>query len=151
MTLTYRASTNADLVRRCHAIVLSAWGHAISTIAPLFRVDQGVIHRWLDRFEAGDWRPSRPKSAKLWMLTRTTFWCKRTTVPVPRAAAGCAMGMLAMDAMGMRAMAGALVRARMEPAPMALLPRTRTALHSAMRCQRRESISLIWFLLPFGD
>jgi hypothetical protein len=59
--------------------------------------------------------------------------------------------MLAIDAMGMRGMAGALVRARMEPAPMALLPRTTTALHSAMRGQRRESISLIWFLLPFGD
>ena len=72
------------------------------------------------------------------MLRRTTFWCKRTTMPAPTAAAGCAMGMLAMDAMGMRAMAGALVRARMEPAPMALLPRTRTALHSAMRGQRRD-------------
>jgi hypothetical protein len=61
------------------------------------------------------------------------------------------MGMLAMDAMGLWAMAGALVRARMELAPMALLPMTRTALHSAMRGQRRESISLICFLLPFGD
>jgi hypothetical protein len=61
------------------------------------------------------------------------------------------MRMLGMDAMGMRAMAGALVRAKMEPAPMALLARTRTALHSAMRGQRRESISLICFLLPFGD
>jgi transposase len=53
MTKTYRASTNADLVRRCHAVLLSAEGHAIPTIADLFRVDQSVIHRSLDRFEAG--------------------------------------------------------------------------------------------------
>jgi hypothetical protein len=79
------------------------------------------------------------------MLTRTTFWCKRTKVPVPRAAAGCAMGMPAMDAMDMLAMAGALVRARMELTPKALLPMTRTALQRARRCQRRESISLMGF------
>jgi transposase len=53
MTRTYRASTNADLVRRCHAILLSTEGHAIPTIAHLLRVDQSVIHRWLARFEAG--------------------------------------------------------------------------------------------------
>src|ERR671936_450978 len=63
MTRTYRASTNADLVRRCHAILLSAKGPAIPSIAHLLRVDQSVIHRWLDRFEAGGWRPSHPKSA----------------------------------------------------------------------------------------
>src|ERR671938_2136641 len=53
MTRTSRTSTSADLVRRCHAILLSAEGQPIPTIAHLLRVDQSVIHRWLDRFEAG--------------------------------------------------------------------------------------------------
>jgi hypothetical protein len=50
---TYRASTNADLVRRCHAIVRSAESPVIPPSTPLLRVDQRVIHRWLDRCEAG--------------------------------------------------------------------------------------------------
>jgi transposase len=53
MTRTSRASTSADVVRRCHAVLLSAEGQPIPTIARLLRVDQSVIHRWLDRFEAG--------------------------------------------------------------------------------------------------
>jgi transposase len=67
MTRTYRASTSADLVRRCHAVLLSAEGQPIPTIAHLLQVDQSVIHRWLDRFEAGGMaalaaqeRPGRP-------------------------------------------------------------------------------------------
>jgi transposase len=53
VTRLNRASTSAELVRRCHAVLLSAEGQPIPTIAHLLRVDQSVIHRWLDRFEAG--------------------------------------------------------------------------------------------------
>ena len=53
VTQAYRARTSADLVRRCHAVLLSADGQPIPTLARLLRVDQSVIHRWLDRFEAG--------------------------------------------------------------------------------------------------
>jgi transposase len=67
MTRTYRTSTSAELVRRCHAVLLSAEGQPIPAIAHLLRVDQSVIHRWLDRFEAGGMatlaaqeRPGRP-------------------------------------------------------------------------------------------
>lgn len=37
LTRMYRASTSADLVRRGHAILLSAEGHAIPAIARLLR------------------------------------------------------------------------------------------------------------------
>ena len=53
VTRMYRTSPHAALVRRCHAVLLSAEGQPIPTIAHLLRVDQSVIHRWLDRFEAG--------------------------------------------------------------------------------------------------
>src|SRR5919202_4214806 len=53
VTQAYRASPSADLVRRCHAVLLSADGHPLPTIARLLRVDQSVIHRWLERFETG--------------------------------------------------------------------------------------------------
>lgn len=53
VTRVYRSSTNADLVRRCHAVLLSADGQPIPAIAQMLRVDQSVIHRWLDRFEGG--------------------------------------------------------------------------------------------------
>jgi transposase len=64
---TYRQTSNADLVRRCHAILLSSDGRPVPEIAKLLRVDQSCVHRWLDRFEAGgiealvtESRPGRP-------------------------------------------------------------------------------------------
>jgi transposase len=84
MTRTYRACTNADLVRRCHAILLSAEGHAIPTIAQLLRVDQSVIHRyrWLDRFEAGrlaalapQERSGRPRAGTSRTRSPWSRWC----------------------------------------------------------------------------
>ena len=62
MTRTYRASTNADRVRRCHAFLPSVEGQPIPTMARLLRVDQSVIHRWLDRFEAGGIPALAPQS-----------------------------------------------------------------------------------------
>jgi transposase len=53
LTETYRSSTDADLVRRCHAVLLFADGMPVPKVADLLRVDQSTVHRWLDRFEAG--------------------------------------------------------------------------------------------------
>jgi transposase len=50
---TVRNSQDATLVRRCQAVVLSAAGQTVPTIARLMGVDASTIHRWLDRFEAG--------------------------------------------------------------------------------------------------
>lgn len=50
---TARQSKDASLVRRCQAILLSAKGETISTIAALMGVDTSTIGRWVDRFEAG--------------------------------------------------------------------------------------------------
>jgi transposase len=64
---TVRNSMDATLVRRCQAIVLSAKGETVPTIAALMGVDASTIHRWLDRFEAGGigalvtiWSDGRP-------------------------------------------------------------------------------------------
>ena len=53
MTETYRSSADADLVRRCHAVLLVGDGMHAPLVADLLHVDQSTIHRWLDRFEAG--------------------------------------------------------------------------------------------------
>lgn len=50
---TYRSSSDADLVRRSHAILLVADGMHVPKVADLVRVDQSTVHRWLDRFEVG--------------------------------------------------------------------------------------------------
>jgi transposase len=50
---TYRSSSDADLVRRCHAVLLLADGLRVPKVADLLRVDQSTVHRWLDRFESG--------------------------------------------------------------------------------------------------
>jgi transposase len=64
---TVRNSTDASLVRRCQAIVLSAAGQTVPAIARLMGVDASTIHRWLDRFETGGigalvttWSDGRP-------------------------------------------------------------------------------------------
>jgi hypothetical protein len=43
MARVYRSSTTADLVRRCHAVLLSADGHPLPALAQRLRVDQSVI------------------------------------------------------------------------------------------------------------
>lgn len=53
LTETYRSSADADLVRRCHAVLLVGDGMHAPKVADLLHVDQSTIHRWLDRFEAG--------------------------------------------------------------------------------------------------
>jgi transposase len=67
LTELYKTSQEPDLVRRSHAILLSADGWAVSTIAQLLRVEQSTIQRWLDRFaDAGvaglstQWSNGRP-------------------------------------------------------------------------------------------
>lgn len=64
---TVRNSKDAPLVRRCQAILLSAKGETVPTIAAVMGVDGSTIHRWLDRFEAGGigalvttWSDGRP-------------------------------------------------------------------------------------------
>jgi DNA-binding MarR family transcriptional regulator len=66
LTDTYRHSDDVTLVRRCHAILLLAEGKRVPEVAQLLRVDQSVVHRWLDRFEANGldglvthWSPTR--------------------------------------------------------------------------------------------
>lgn len=53
LTATYRTSPDPTLVRRCHAVLLSADGKPIPEIAQILRADSSVVHRWLDRFEDG--------------------------------------------------------------------------------------------------
>jgi transposase len=53
LTRTYTAGRQADLARRCHAVLLVADGTGVPEVARLLRVDQSSVHRWLDRFEAG--------------------------------------------------------------------------------------------------
>lgn len=45
--------SDADLVRRCHAVLLVADGLRVPKAATLLRVDQSTVHRWLVRFETG--------------------------------------------------------------------------------------------------
>jgi len=49
---TYRTSPEADSVRRCHAVLLSASGKAVPELVGLLHVNGSTIVRWLDRFEA---------------------------------------------------------------------------------------------------
>ncbi len=53
LTETYRTNSDADLVRRCHAVLLVADGLHVPKVANFLRVDQSTIHRRLDRFEVG--------------------------------------------------------------------------------------------------
>lgn len=53
LTETYRSSSDADLVRRCHAVLLFTEGLHVPKVADLLHVDQSTVHRWLDRFEDG--------------------------------------------------------------------------------------------------
>lgn len=81
LTETYRSSSDADLVRRCHAVLLVADGLHVPKVADLLRVDQSTVHRWLDRFEAGgletlvterrDGRPPRWDEAYEHLLVET--------------------------------------------------------------------------------
>jgi len=78
---TYRTSHEADLVRRCHAVLLSASGKAVPELVGLLRVNGSTILRWLDRFEAdgvaglhsqwGAGRPSRWDEASEQALVET--------------------------------------------------------------------------------
>ena len=78
---TYKTSPVADLVRRCHAVLLSADGWSVPQLAQLLRVDQATVHRWLDRFTtegvAGlttQWSDGRPPAwdeAYEWLLVET--------------------------------------------------------------------------------
>ena len=81
LTELYKSSPVTDVVRRSHAILLSADGWAIPQIAALLRVNQATIHRWLDRFEAAgsaalptQWSDGRPPAwdeAYEWLLVET--------------------------------------------------------------------------------
>jgi len=64
---TYRASADADWVRRCHAVLLSASGKSVPELAGLLHVNGSTILRWLSRFEAdglagleSQWGAGRP-------------------------------------------------------------------------------------------
>jgi len=50
---SYRSSSDAELVRRCHSVLLLADGLRVPKVAELLRVNQSTIHRWVDRFELG--------------------------------------------------------------------------------------------------
>lgn len=50
---TYRTSPEADWVRRCHAVLLSASGKPVPELVCLLGVNGSTILRWLDRFEQG--------------------------------------------------------------------------------------------------
>lgn len=63
----YRTSPEADQVRRCHAVLLSASGKPVPELAHLFHVNGSTILRWLDRFDAdglaglgSQWGAGRP-------------------------------------------------------------------------------------------
>ena len=81
LTELYKSSPVADVVRRSHAVLLSADGWAIPKIAALLRVNQATVHRWLDRFEAAgsaglptQWSDGRPPAwdeAYEWLLVET--------------------------------------------------------------------------------
>jgi transposase len=78
---TYKTGPLADLVRRCHAVLLSADGWSVPQLAQLLRVDQATVHRWLDRFTtegvAGltpQWSAGRPPiwdETYEWLLVET--------------------------------------------------------------------------------
>lgn len=53
LTETYRNSANAELVRRCHAVLLMADGLRVPKVAECLRVNQSTVHRWIERFELG--------------------------------------------------------------------------------------------------
>jgi transposase len=53
LTQRYRGGGNAAEAQRCHAVLLSAAGRVIPTIAELLQTHQATVHRWLDRFEVG--------------------------------------------------------------------------------------------------
>lgn len=81
LTETYRRSDKVNVVRRCHAILLSADGKPVPAIGQLLRVDPSAVHRWLDRFEADGveglvthWSEGRPPEwdeAYEWLLVET--------------------------------------------------------------------------------
>jgi len=63
----YRTSPDADLVRRCQAILLSAAGKSTTEIATLLQIHRTTVLRWLGRFEraglaglASQWGDGRP-------------------------------------------------------------------------------------------
>jgi transposase len=67
LTVQYKTSSDASLVRRCHAVLLSADDKPVPEIAKLLLTNQSSVHRWLDRFEASgvpglvtEWGPGRP-------------------------------------------------------------------------------------------
>jgi transposase len=69
LTHTYQQCEDVALVRRCHAVLLSADGRSVPQIADILRVHQSAVHRWLDRFEQGGveglvtvWSQGRPPS-----------------------------------------------------------------------------------------
>ena len=53
LTQRYRGGGDAAEAQRCHAVLLSAAGRVIPTIAELLQTHQATVHRWLDRFEVG--------------------------------------------------------------------------------------------------
>ena len=53
LTQRYRGGGDAAEAPRCHAVLLSAAGRVIPTIAELLQTHQATVHRWLDRFEVG--------------------------------------------------------------------------------------------------
>lgn len=53
LTQRYRGRGDAAEAQRCHAVLLSAAGWVIPTIAELLQTHQATVHRWLDRFEVG--------------------------------------------------------------------------------------------------
>jgi transposase len=81
LTELYKTSQEGALVRRCHAVLLSADGWAVPKIAELLRVDQATVHRWLDRFAAAgvaglstQWSNGRPPAWDEhyeWLLVET--------------------------------------------------------------------------------
>jgi transposase len=81
LTELYKTSQETALVRRSHAVLLSADGWTVPAIAKLLRVDQATVHRWLDRFaDAGvaglstHWSNGRPPAWDEhyeWLLVET--------------------------------------------------------------------------------
>jgi transposase len=67
LTRMYRTSRDANVVHRCHAVLLSAEGLSVPDTARLLGVNPSAVHRWLDRFEEGGvlglvtvWSDGRP-------------------------------------------------------------------------------------------
>ena len=106
LTELYKSSPVADVVRRSHAVLLSADGWAVPKIAALLRVNQATIHRWLDWFEAAgsaglptQWSDGRPPAwdeAYEWLLVETVRhdprWYRAGAVVVDLRPAGPLLG-----------------------------------------------------------